>query len=31
MNNLLSDLLGERDHLLTDGATSTNMMAVGIF
>jgi hypothetical protein len=30
MSNLLSDLLGERDHLLADGATGTNMMAVGL-
>jgi len=30
MSNLLSDLLEERDHLLADGATGTNMMAMGL-
>ena len=30
MSNLLSDLLGERDYLLADGATGTNMMAMGL-
>jgi hypothetical protein len=30
MSNLLSDLLGERDPLLADGAAGTNMMAVGL-
>ncbi len=30
MSNLLADLLAERDHLLADGATGTNMMAMGL-
>ena len=30
MSNLLSDLLGERDYLLADGATGTNLMAMGL-
>ncbi|MCH7644325.1 MAG: betaine--homocysteine S-methyltransferase [Myxococcales bacterium] len=30
MSNLLSDLLGERDYLLADGATGTNMMGMGL-
>ena len=30
MSNLLADLLGERDYLLADGATGTNMMAMGL-
>lgn len=30
MSNLLSDLLGERDYLLADGATGTNMMEMGL-
>jgi 5-methyltetrahydrofolate--homocysteine methyltransferase len=30
MSDLLSDLLGERDYLLADGATGTNMMAMGL-
>jgi methionine synthase I (cobalamin-dependent) len=30
MSNLLADLLAERDYLLADGATGTNMMAMGL-
>ncbi len=30
MSNLLSDLLAERDYLLADGATGTNMMGMGL-
>jgi methionine synthase I (cobalamin-dependent) len=30
MSNLLSELLGERDYLLADGATGTNMMGMGL-
>jgi hypothetical protein len=30
MSNLLSDLLGERDHPLADGATDTNRLATGL-
>jgi 5-methyltetrahydrofolate--homocysteine methyltransferase len=30
LSSLLSDLLGERDYLLADGATGTNMMAMGL-
>jgi len=30
MSSLLSDLLGERDYLLADGATGTNMMEMGL-
>ncbi len=30
MSSLLSDLLGERDYLLADGATGTNMMKMGL-
>ncbi len=30
MSNLLSDLLGECDYLLADGATGTNMMGMGL-
>jgi 5-methyltetrahydrofolate--homocysteine methyltransferase len=30
MSSLLCDLLGERDYLLADGATGTNMMGMGL-
>jgi len=30
MDGLLADLLAERDYLLADGATGTNMMAMGL-
>ncbi len=30
MSRLLTDLLEERDYLLADGATGTNMMAMGL-
>jgi 5-methyltetrahydrofolate--homocysteine methyltransferase len=30
MSSLLKDLLGERDYLLADGATGTNMMGMGL-
>jgi 5-methyltetrahydrofolate--homocysteine methyltransferase len=30
MSNLLADLLAERDYLLADGATGTNMMSMGL-
>ncbi len=30
MNNLLGEMLAERDYLLADGATGTNMMAMGL-
>ena len=30
MGNLLAELLAERDYLLADGATGTNMMAMGL-
>ncbi|MBW2493155.1 MAG: betaine--homocysteine S-methyltransferase [Deltaproteobacteria bacterium] len=30
MSSLLSDLLSERDYLLADGATGTNMMGMGL-
>ena len=30
MNDLLSELLSERDYLLADGATGTNMMEMGL-
>ena len=30
MSNLLAGLLAERDYLLADGATGTNMMAMGL-
>ncbi len=30
MKNLLSELLGERDYILADGATGTNMMNMGL-
>ncbi|HEX9814680.1 MAG TPA: betaine--homocysteine S-methyltransferase [Myxococcota bacterium] len=30
MSNLLRDLLGERDYLLADGATGTNLMGMGL-
>lgn len=30
MSNLLTELLAERDYLLADGATGTNMMAMGL-
>jgi 5-methyltetrahydrofolate--homocysteine methyltransferase len=30
VSNLLADLLGERPYLLADGATGTNMMAMGL-
>ena len=30
MSNLLSDLLGERDYLLADGAMGTSLMGEGL-
>jgi len=30
MSDLLSDLLGERDYLIADGATGTNLMKMGL-